>query len=227
MKKKVLLLLGIILGFKTIVFSQEINQTDQNGKRHGVWEKYFPDTKQLRYTGEFQHGKEVGVFKFYCQDCGEQPTSIRTYTKGSIEAHVQYFTKKGKLVSEGTMIGKKRTSKWVYYHKESEAIMTQEYYEEGVLSGVQTTYYKNGKKAEEVTYANGVKQGDNKYYSPEETLLKELQYKDNKLHGKTNYYDAHGNLTISGLYKHGKKHGLWKYYKGKKVILEETYPKPN
>ena len=226
MRKVFFIFFGILFSSNLLVFSQEINQMDNNGERHGVWEKYFPGTKQLRYQGQFEHGKEVGVFKFYCQECGKQPTATRTYTKNKPEAHVQYFTKKGKLVSEGYMIDKNRIGEWVYYHKKSSAVMTQENYEKGLLNGVQTTYYTNGKKTEEITYVNGSKEGPNYYYSPDGILLKKLQYKNDQLQGKAEYYDAHGNVTISGQYKNDKKEGLWKYYKDGKVILEETYPKP-
>src|SRR5690554_7905633 len=41
----------------TAVFAQDINQTDASGERHGLWEKYYPESNQLRFTGEFHHGK--------------------------------------------------------------------------------------------------------------------------------------------------------------------------
>ena len=47
------------------MLGQEFNQFDSNGKRHGKWKKNFEGTEVLRYEGQFEHGKEVGVFKFY------------------------------------------------------------------------------------------------------------------------------------------------------------------
>ena len=59
-------LIAIILFFVSIIISaQDINQFDANGNRHGIWKKNFEGTKQLRYQGEFVHGKEVSEFKFY------------------------------------------------------------------------------------------------------------------------------------------------------------------
>ena len=46
-------------------YSQSVNQFDADGKRHGIWKKNFDKTNVLRYEGEFFHGKEIGVFKFY------------------------------------------------------------------------------------------------------------------------------------------------------------------
>ncbi len=205
--------------------AQDINQFDSNGKRHGVWKKKFPGTDQLRYEGQFEHGKEVGVFKFYCQECGKQPASIRTYNNKGI-AKVQYFTASGKLVSEGDMIEKNREGEWVYYHKKGNTVMTRELYKGGKLEGKTTTYYPNGQVTEELTYVNGIKEGENLYYSPDGVLLKKLKYRNDKLQGPAEYYDAHGNVTIKGNYRNGKKHGLWQYFKNGKKVLEETYPKP-
>ncbi|WP_461303343.1 toxin-antitoxin system YwqK family antitoxin [Aureisphaera sp.] len=208
-----------------LISAQEINQFDSDGERHGTWQKKFPGTDQLRYTGQFEHGKEVGVFKFYCQECKGQPTSIRTYGKKGV-AKVQYFTASGKLVSEGDMIGKKRKGEWVYYHKKGNNIMTREFYVDGLLHGKKSTYYPNGQVTEELNFVNGSKEGENLYYSPDGVLLKKLKYGNDKLQGPAEYYDANGNVTIKGNYRSGKKHGLWQYFKNGKLELEETYPKP-
>jgi hypothetical protein len=51
----------------TIVYSvgyaQNVNKFDENGKRHGLWKGIYEDTKNPRYEGTFEHGKEMGVFK--------------------------------------------------------------------------------------------------------------------------------------------------------------------
>ena len=206
--------------------AQEVNAFDEAGKRHGVWKKYYPNTKQLRYEGQFEHGKEVGTFSFYCSECGDKPTTTKEFKPNSNIAVVKYFTIKGKLVSEGQMEGKQRIGEWVYYQEKSNNIMSRENYVDGKMHGVQTTYYPNGTKTEEVTYENGIKQGDNFYYSPEGVMLKKLIYHNDKLHGPAEYYDANGNITIKGYYKNGKKHGLWQYFKDGALELEETYPKP-
>ncbi len=224
--KRSLFAFFILLFGITSICAQEINQFDANGKRHGVWKKKFPGTDQLRYEGQFEHGKEIGVFNFYCKDCKKQPTCTRTYKgKGGV-AKVQYFTASGKLVSEGDMIEKSREGEWVYYHKKGNSVMTREFYKAGQLNGKKTTYYPNGQITEELNFVQGTKEGENLYYSPEGVLLKKLKYRNDKLQGPAEYYDAHGNVTIKGNYREGKKHGLWQYFKNGKVELEETYPKP-
>lgn len=87
--------------FTALLVAQEsFNQMDESGQRHGPWKKYYTGTKQLRYQGTFDHGKEVGEFRFYCQDCGDQPSVIKQFDKNSPEAVVSYFTPKGLLVSK-------------------------------------------------------------------------------------------------------------------------------
>ena len=216
---------GIFFGIYPAFAQSDINQYDENGKRHGVWKKYFSNSQQLRYEGEFDHGKEIGTFKYYCEECNDVPTITREFKKDNT-ALVKYFTKKGKLVSEGMMDGKNRIGEWIYYHEKSEAVMTKESYANGKLHGKKITYYPNGKVTEEINYENGVMQGENLYYSYDGVLLKKLKYENDQLQGEATYYDAHGNVVIEGFYKDGKKHGLWKYYKDGKIILEETYPKP-
>lgn len=225
MIRTVIFFIVAIISANTLV-AQEVNKMDDAGKRHGVWKKFYPNTKQLRYEGEFNHGKEVGTFKFYCEDCRDKPTTTKDFKANSDIATVKYFTSKGKLVSEGQMKGKDRIGEWVYFQKKSTNIMSKEVYVAGKMDGVQTTYYPNGKVTEEINYTNGVKQGDNLYYSPEGVLLKKLFYHDNELHGPAEYYDANGTITIKGHYKNDKKHGLWQYFKNGKIELEETYPKP-
>ena len=54
----------ILLFFVCVMgWSQDINQFDAEGKRHGVWKKNFEGTDQLRYEGEFDHGKEIDWLK--------------------------------------------------------------------------------------------------------------------------------------------------------------------
>ncbi|HPF11652.1 MAG TPA: hypothetical protein PKW08_00935 [Flavobacteriaceae bacterium] len=217
--------IGLFFSLGVLHAQNPINQFDKEGKRHGLWKKFYTGTKQIRYEGTFEHGREVGVFKFYCGECDTQPTAVRTFNEKDASVWVQYFTKEGHLVSEGKMVNQLRVGEWVYFHEKSKQVMTREYYEGGELQGLQTTYYPDGKITEEVHYKNGIKEGENLYYSPEGIVIKRLQYRNDQLQGPAFYYDASGNLVIEGFYKDDKKHGLWKYYKNGALELEETYPK--
>lgn len=226
MKLLFFIFFGIVVGLNPAFTQTELNALDENDERHGVWKKYFEGTDQLRYEGRFEHGKEVGTFSFYCEDCKSQPMLIKKFSTKDNTAEVQFFTGKGKLVSEGKMDGKNRIGEWLFYHKKFKSIMSREHYIDGKLHGKKITYYPNGAITEEITYVNGIMEGENLYYAPDGTMLKKLKYTNDELHGEAFYYDAYGNVTIKGYYKEGKKHGLWQYFKNGKLELEETYPKP-
>lgn len=209
----------------TAISQSDINQTDAEGKRHGLWKKFYDGTSQLRYEGTFDHGKEVGEFKFFCEDCKDKPSVIKNFNSKDDIAHVKYLDKKGKTISEGKMKGHQRVGEWIIYHQKSQQPMSRENYEDGKLHGKKTTYYPNGTVTEEVEYKMGLREGENSFYSPSGILIKKLQYKADELQGPAFYFDGHGNITIEGFYKNDKKHGLWKYYQNGSVVLEETYPR--
>ena len=52
--------------FCQTIFSQtDFNKLDEKGKKHGFWKGVYEDTKNPKYEGTFEHGKEVGVFTFF------------------------------------------------------------------------------------------------------------------------------------------------------------------
>lgn len=220
-----LLFLGIFCFPVEAISQKEMNQLDDEGNAHGIWKKYYEGSKQLRYEGKFKHGKEVGEFRFYCEDCKDKPEVIKDF-KGNV-ADVKYLTKKGKIISEGKMEGKQRIGEWLRYHKNSKTLMTRENYSNGKLDGKRLTYYPDGKITEELLFSNGLKEGENLHYSPAGVIIKKLQFKDDKLQGPASFYDGHGNLIIEGAYKEDRKNGSWKYYKNGEVVLEESFPKKN
>lgn len=219
MKKQVVYFMCLI---STFVFSQEsINQLDDKGQRHGLWKKNFDKTKQPRYEGTFEHGKEVGVFKFYTLDRHKSVLSAtREFSKDHDTIKVKFFSSKGKVISEGQMIGKNFIGKWIYYHNKTNAIMTVENYNsQGLLQGEKLVYYETGKLAEASYYNNGKIDGISKWFSKEGVVLKEFTYKDDELHGVSKYYNGDGQLLAEGAYKNDQKHGIWKFYEN--GILKE------
>ena len=220
-----LLIVVIFVSGNLLQAQEKINEYDENGNRHGLWRKYYDSSDQIRYEGTFEHGREVGVFKFYCGDCEDRPTVIKEFNNNDRSAHVQFFTVKGKLVSEGKMVGKDRIGEWIYYHKSSEKVMTREFYKNGKLEGLKVTYYENDQITEETEYKNGVKNGIDNFYSPEGVQIKKLLYKNDVLHGPAYYFDSNGSIILEGNYKDGKKDGIWKHYEDGALIKEETFPK--
>lgn len=226
MRTLTLILSFLLSGTTGLLSQEELNAYDAQDKRHGVWKKYYPNSKQLRYTGEFEHGKEVGTFKFYCQDCGDQPDLVKEFEANSDRAFLSYYSK-GQLISKGEMRGKEKAGTWIYYHKDGQTPMTEENYTDNYLQGLKITYYANGNKTEVVNYSQGKREGESSYYSPAGVKIKHFTYKNDMLHGAVKYFDAKGQLLVSGNYKEDAKHGLWQYFEAGKLVKEERFPKPN
>jgi antitoxin component YwqK of YwqJK toxin-antitoxin module len=221
--KKIVLLLTLLSSILTN--AQSINQFDANGKRHGIWKKNFEGTKQLRYEGEFNHGKEIGLFKFYKLVRKKSVLSAtKLFNTNDNSAEVKFLTSRGKTISEGKMVGKIYVDKWTYYHENSDKIMTIETFDDkGVLQGERLVYYDNGQLAEKSNYVDGKIEGLSEVYSLKGVVLNSLNYVGNELHGISKSYNGKGELLVEGNYKKGKKTGIWKYYENNKLVREKDF----
>ncbi len=214
-----------ILLCSTYSLSQEINQLDSNGLRQGAWKKNFKGSKSIRYEGQFKHGKEVGLFKFY-KYVDEQSvlSATKKFNDSNNVAEVRFYSSKGKLISEGTMKGKTFIGPWKYYHKNSDNVMRIEQYDdEGLQQGELLVYYENGNLAEKSNYKNGKLEGKSILYSEKGIKIKEFIYRDNILDGPSKYHSNKGLLIIEGNYRNGKKHGIWKYYEKGELKEEKDF----
>ena len=223
-KQNIIFMLFLTFAWVNVSAQTDVNQFDDNGKRHGTWTKNFEGTDQVRYEGQFNHGRETGLFKFYKL---VKKKSILSATKNFNEAdgtaYVKFLSSKGKVISEGTMKGRLYIGKWTYYHKNSDKVMTLEHYNDnGRLHGKKYIYYKNGQIAEALNYEDGKLEGPSKYYSEDGILVKEYMYENDQLHGWSRHYNEAGKLVIEGQYKHGKKSGVWKYLDGHGNIVKEV-----
>ena len=215
------LLVSVFMSFN--LMAQGINQKDAQGLRHGTWSKTYDGTKQLRYTGTFNHGKEEGVFKFYDKS-GGKPIAIKKYTPGEELVDVVFYTKSGSKISEGKMMKRSKEGEWLYYHKDGKTIMTREMYKNDLLEGVRTVYFINGRKAQETMYGKGLKEGKDIHYNEEGVVLKEYVFVNDILEGLTKLYDGNGVLFREGRYKANRKHGSWKYYENGKLDTIIKFP---
>jgi antitoxin component YwqK of YwqJK toxin-antitoxin module len=222
MKKVIILLVHFSV---VAAFAQSINQFDTDGKRHGIWKKNFENTKQLRYEGEFSHGKEIGLFKFYkLLKKKSSLTATKLFNPDDGSAEVKFLSSRGKTISEGKMVGKKYVGRWTYFHNNSNKIMTLETYNDnGLLQGERLVYYDNDQLAEKAMYNNGKIEGTSEWYSLKGVVLKSFIYENNELHGISKVYNGKGELEAEGLYNRGKKTGIWKFYKNNKLVNQKDY----
>lgn len=221
-KQKICVILFLTLFLTKTSAQNAINETDNDGERHGFWKVNFDQTDQPRYEGTFEHGKEIGLFKFYKLDEKKSVLSAtREFDPDTHDIIVKFYSSKGKLISEGHMTDKLFVGKWVYYHNKTKAIMTVEHYnDKGRLEGERFVYYPNGQTAEHTVYIDGKIEGVSKIFSEKGVMIKEYSYKNDMLNGMSKYYNASGQMLAEGAYRNDKKHGIWKYYENG-VLTEE------
>jgi antitoxin component YwqK of YwqJK toxin-antitoxin module len=213
--------LFFVLLISVIGFSQEINQFDVQGKRHGLWKGIYEKTKRPRYEGTFNHGKETGIFKYFDDTKAGTVIATRDFSKGDGSCYTIFFNQKGKKVSEGVLKNKLPEGEWKYYHLDSDQYMTLENYKKGKLDGVKKVFYKDGTLAEESMYSNGDLNGYYKKYAENGKPLEDSNYKNGEFHGPALYYDGAGNLVFKGQYKNGRKSGYWETYEEGKLVKKE------
>lgn len=193
-------------------FGQELwNQVDDKGNRHGKWKKFY-DNGAIRYQGEFLHGKEIGTFQFYTLENASIPDFIKEFNPNSDLVKVTYFYPDGKLKSIGQMQGKDRTGNWIYYFKDGKTKMSEESYQNGLLTGDYKIYYINGKLTEWSIFKYGLLNGTSKRYSETGVLVEAINYTDGKLNGEALYYNTVGILILKGTYLNDVSVGAWEAY---------------
>jgi antitoxin component YwqK of YwqJK toxin-antitoxin module len=195
------------------------NQFDAKGLRHGYWKGTYEDTKNIRFEGNFNHGKETGTFSYYANSEKKVVMATRVFDAND-NAYTVFFNEKGLKVSEGNVKNKLRQGVWTFYHNNSTSVMSTENYVNGKLEGNKIVYFPDGKVAEEVAYKNGLKNGTSKIYSKAGTLKEESVYVDGLMQGPYKVYDDNGSVIINGQYKKDKKNGFWKYYNGNNVLIK-------
>ncbi len=223
----VIIILSIGSLFQTLYAQQGLNQLDSNGKRQGIWKKYYTNNR-IRYIGTFEHGKEVGAFKYYSASSSEYPIIVKNFHENDDLADVQFFTTSGILESEGLMKGKSREGKWLFYHSDGKSIMGEENYTNGKLNGVYKTFYPNGELTEVTSYKNGLIDGNYKKYSIKGLLYNDFNYARGKLNGMAIYYSRKtGDLIKKGPFKNDMRVGTWEnYVDGELVSTEQPALKP-
>jgi antitoxin component YwqK of YwqJK toxin-antitoxin module len=204
----------IFLFLTTMAFAQDFNKLDEKGLKQGTWKGIFEESKRPRYQGTFEHGKEIGLFKFFDDTKAGTIIATREFNAKDNSCYTTFFNQKSNKVSEGKVVNKKFDGEWKYYHENLPLIMTTEFYANGKLNGVRKVFYRNGNIAEETTYVNDVKEGNYKKYTENGVILEETIYKKGEYDGQAIFRGADNQISGQGLFKNGKKVGMWK-------ILEE------
>ncbi|MFV0266127.1 MAG: toxin-antitoxin system YwqK family antitoxin [Draconibacterium sp.] len=197
-----LLVLFIFLPF--LSFSQ-INQTDANGLRQGLWKKTQPNGRPV-YEGPFKDGKPVGEWKRYHP--GGQVKALIEYRGDT--AHTQLFDVWRKKLAEGDFLNEKKTGVWSVF-KENQKVADEEY-RNGVKDGVSHRYYDTGEVMEESYWENDVQEGDYQVFFKTGEPYMQCKMQNNMRNGLFLVYFENGQQEVVGAYKNNLRHDEWKYY---------------
>lgn len=193
------------------IFAQEFNKLDENGLKNGVWKGVFEESKRPRYEGTFEHGKEIGIFKFFDDTKAGTVIATREFNAKDNSCYTIFYNQKKNKVSEGKLVNKLLEGEWKYYHEDSPLIMSTEFYINGKLEGIKKVFYKSEAIAEETSYKNGIKNGPYKNYAENGIVLEETIYKNGQYEGQAIFRNAENIIVGKGLFKNGKKTGIWEF----------------
>lgn len=220
---------GFILIFFVFYFasensnSQSINSFNAANQRTGIWKKYYSNNK-IRYVGQFENGKEIGVFKFYDMSSSDHPVIKKTFFKDSDSLFVQFYSLDGIIKTEGIMRGRKRGGNWKYFYKNG-TVMSEENYTNGSLNGEQVIFYPDGQVTELALYKDGLLDGVTTKYSSKGVLIEKVCYRKGEPNGLAKYFELNGDLKETGYYKDGKREGKWEYYMDGEVVTDDEKKK--
>ena len=210
----------IFLNVFCLSAQNDFNKLDNKGNKHGLWKGYYEDTKNPKYEGTFEHGKEVGIFTFFDNTVIKKIIATREFSSKANEAYTIFYDQNKNKVSEGKVVNKLFEGQWKYYHKASKNIMTIENYSNGKLEGLRSVFYPSGKIAEEMNYKNNLKNGVYKRYTESGIIIEESIYKNNDYNGIATFKDPDGNVVSKGKFINGKKVGIWQFFDKGKLVKE-------
>jgi antitoxin component YwqK of YwqJK toxin-antitoxin module len=222
---------GVFILFLLNVFGvqaqSDYNKFDEKGNKNGLWKGIYNDTKNPKYEGTFDHGKEVGIFTFYDNKKTKIVVATREFNPKDNAAYTIFYDQFKNKVSEGKVVNKLYEGQWKYYHKASQQIMTIENYSIGKLEGLRFVFYPNGKIAEEMVYKNNLKNGVYKRYTESGIIIEESNYKNDQYDGIAIFRDADSGMIVSkGKFTNGKKTGVWQFFEKGEVVKEMNMSYP-
>jgi antitoxin component YwqK of YwqJK toxin-antitoxin module len=208
MRKLQLFLLLILTPFWLLA---QFNQHDSRGRKTGEWRKHFPNSKQLRYQGQFENGIEVGTFIYYHEN-GKIRTENVYRGKTGI-CYSKHYSSKGILIAEGLYVKNERDSTWRFYSDALGILISEETFKLGQRHGNVVTFFKDGKVAELVHYQDGIKHGPWEQNYEDGKPKVRGTYVNGNLQGEVVFYsDISGKQQAKGIYVNGLRDGVWIFW---------------
>lgn len=186
---------------------QELNQTDSNGLKQGLWKRAYPNGRAM-YEGVFENDRPVGEWRRYHENGALKAILVHSEISDSVSA--QLFDIGGKPAAQGTYIKELKTGKWTYFTDGRK--VSEEEFVDGLKSGISRIYYPSGELLEETEWMNGQKNGRYRAYYQSGKPFLECKYENNLRNGFCVTYSPSGAMEVDAFYRNDLPHGEWKYY---------------
>jgi antitoxin component YwqK of YwqJK toxin-antitoxin module len=206
MRKIIVIICCLFVPF-LILAQDNINVTDKNGKKQGVWKKY--EHGKLLYEGQFKDDVPYGTFKYYHPN--GKLKSVTEFVQGVHKVKTVIYYENGKKASEGAYIDQQKNGLWRYYSNK-DTLIKEESYSEGKRSGLWKTYSSSGELLEECNYLNDKRNGLYKTYYLNGNVSLEENYLNGKTNGRSTSYYPNNNVSVTGNYHDGWRDGEWNTY---------------
>ena len=171
-----------------------INRTDQDGKKQGMWRRYY-ENDQLFSETYFKDNIPSSETKTWYRTGEVQ--AILTYDATGKTAMMESFWPDGSPKATGQYINKKKHGRWIYYHR-NDSISSIENYNMGVEDGEWTNYYPSGKVSERFIYKKGLKHGKYTSYFSNGTKKMETTYSEGTINGPCIHFYMSGKPMSRG-----------------------------
>ncbi|MDG1428796.1 MAG: hypothetical protein P8P87_07910 [Crocinitomicaceae bacterium] len=191
----------------------QVNQTDANGKKQGIWEKVYPGTRVYMYRGQFKDDKPVGKFSYFYKS--SKVKAVITHSAISDRSEGYYYHETGGLMSYGIYQDQKKDSVWVNWNMNGK-LSSKESFLKDSLHGIKVVYYipKEGDRSQRpsavIRYGNGMLHGEYQEYFESGRIKVNGKYENHKKIGEWITYHPDGKKMMFVRYKKGVKHG-WCY----------------
>jgi len=211
-----------------------------NGKNDGEVETFFANGKR-RVKGMYAGGKKEKTWTYYGWDGAVE--SVTEYRKGDQDGQDSTFSG-GRLISVATYDRDDLNGAYTIYG-EAKNVAGVLYYDHGTLTGYSyegkdgklmpvipvqkatahvQTYYANGNKAIDWSYANNAPDGKLMHYFSTGQLAQEVNYVKGVRQGAYAQFNPDGSPLYEYNYKDDQKEGVGKIYNNKgRLVLVANY----
>jgi antitoxin component YwqK of YwqJK toxin-antitoxin module len=176
--------------------TNQINQYDNVGNKHGYWEEYY-ENGVLELKGIYINGQRDGIWETYHEN--------------------------GQLYYKSNFINGIRNGIFEHYYDNGQLYRIG-YFTEERYNGNIESYYKDGKLESKISYLNGVKHGSQKYYFNNGILKSNTTYRYGQQHGPYECHEKNGQLSTKGEYAGNLQSGYWEsYYDNEQLCCKGEY----